>query len=339
MSKAKNTIRIFYSWQSDLSSQFTKGFFREAIQQAVTDKETVSPEITIIVDEATSNTAGSPEIPDTILDKLNRCDIFIGDLSIINNNQNEFRKTPNPNVLFETGYARAILGWSRIIMLFNSAYGDINDLPFDLNKRRITKINCSNKEKRKEQLGIIRKALFEGIGSIIQKGPIKPFVHSDNKSLLKVENDNKKVIEILSCLHLESIDTLFENLPDYVYSPAFDCWQNLKSVLKKSNFFVYDEMLETLIKDFMKSYDSIMELALSESFPARNPYVDFNKFIFHEDQSEKFYKRQRVIERKAKEMKTNLEKLLNHIRQNFHEISIETLQAKAKKHTRLNKNK
>ncbi|MCK5798942.1 MAG: hypothetical protein KAI47_17240 [Deltaproteobacteria bacterium] len=47
------------------------------------------------------------------------------------------RRTPNPNVLFETGYAFKSLGFNRILMVFNDAYGETKDLPFDLGLKRV----------------------------------------------------------------------------------------------------------------------------------------------------------------------------------------------------------
>lgn len=45
---------------------------------------------------------------------------------------------PNPNVLIELGYAIKVLGWSKIICLFNSETGNIEDLPFGINHNRVT---------------------------------------------------------------------------------------------------------------------------------------------------------------------------------------------------------
>ena len=42
----------------------------------------------------------------------------------------------NPNVLLELGYALAVLGTERIVMVFNEAFGSTRDLPFDLGSKR-----------------------------------------------------------------------------------------------------------------------------------------------------------------------------------------------------------
>lgn len=70
----------------------------------------------------------------TILEKIDRAQMFVGDVTIVN--QGAPRLTPNPNVVHELGYARRALGDERIIMVLNTAYGVPKDLPFDLNHQR-----------------------------------------------------------------------------------------------------------------------------------------------------------------------------------------------------------
>jgi hypothetical protein len=42
----------------------------------------------------------------------------------------------NPNVLIELGYAAALLGWDRVVLVLNKHYGSPERLPFDLKFRR-----------------------------------------------------------------------------------------------------------------------------------------------------------------------------------------------------------
>lgn len=62
--------------------------------------------------------------------------MFVGDISLINDSQSA-RRTPNPNVLLELGYALHALGPARVILVFNRAYGAVEELPFDLRMRRV----------------------------------------------------------------------------------------------------------------------------------------------------------------------------------------------------------
>src|SRR5262249_19283996 len=73
---------------------------------------------------------------------IDQAQVFVCDVSIINQDaltQNpDARPTSNPNVLVELGYALKKLGAERIILIFNTAYGKPEQLPFDLRFRRVT---------------------------------------------------------------------------------------------------------------------------------------------------------------------------------------------------------
>ena len=133
MAKAKSVI--FYSWQSDLDGKTTRSFIEDALKRAVKalrkdDSLAVEP----VIDRDTKDVPGSPDIAKTILEKIGRAQIFVGDVSIIN--QGAKRLTPNPNVVYELGYARKALGDEHIVMVMNTAYGVQTDLPFDLRQHR-----------------------------------------------------------------------------------------------------------------------------------------------------------------------------------------------------------
>lgn len=128
---------IFYSWQSDLENKYNRTFIQECLEKAcrIISKD-ANYNIDAVIDRDTYGIAGSPSIVEAITGKIARSDVFVCDISIINVNEGG-RKTPNPNVLYELGFASAILGWERIIMIQNTAFGNIEDLPFDLRGRRI----------------------------------------------------------------------------------------------------------------------------------------------------------------------------------------------------------
>lgn len=73
-------------------------------------------------------------------------DIFVADVTIINGDYLG-RKTPNPNVLIELGYAIKSLDWNRIILLYNEDYGSIEEIPFDINHQRMTKYSLMGETK------------------------------------------------------------------------------------------------------------------------------------------------------------------------------------------------
>jgi hypothetical protein len=188
---------IFYSWQSDLEPALTREFIEDALRAAATNlKGDEKVKIEAVVDRDTVGVVGTPGIAETILQKIDECDVFVCDVSIINSSEEvskanflvqlvravahvilertfKYRRikrlAPNPNVLIELGYAAGRIGWDRIILLQNTAYGDPGTLPFDLRNRRTIPFNLSAKETRpdeKQQLrneleGALRKALTD----------------------------------------------------------------------------------------------------------------------------------------------------------------------------------
>lgn len=130
-------FRIFYSWQSDLPNPTNRGFIQDALERAarnVARDDTV--EVEPVVDRDTQGLTGSPAIDHAIFEKIGNAQSFVADVSIINAGA-KGRKTPNPNVLLELGFAAKALGWDRVVLVFNTATGDPTvDLPFDLRPRR-----------------------------------------------------------------------------------------------------------------------------------------------------------------------------------------------------------
>ncbi len=88
-----------------------------------------------MVERDTQGLPGSPDICNAILKKIASCNIFVADISLIG--KAEGRPTPNPNVLFEAGYALRALGWENVIFVMNAATGSLEQLPFDLRQRRV----------------------------------------------------------------------------------------------------------------------------------------------------------------------------------------------------------
>lgn len=118
--------------------------------------------ILLEIDKATRKTSGSPDIAEALFNKINTCSVFVADISIINQSCDSKRKTPNPNVLIELGYAARTLGWEKIICVFNSDYGNLSDLPFDLRNRRVMSYSLKGSIKSE-----IKKTVSKDIQSAI----------------------------------------------------------------------------------------------------------------------------------------------------------------------------
>jgi hypothetical protein len=127
---------IFYSWQSDLPSNSNRGFIETCLKKVIKQVDKDMPfQLEFNIDRDTKSEIGTPNILESIFKKIDRSKIFIADISIINSDSTG-RKCPNPNVLVELGYAARVLGWERVFCFYNTDYGSIEELPFDLRQRR-----------------------------------------------------------------------------------------------------------------------------------------------------------------------------------------------------------
>ncbi len=130
---------VFYSWQSDTDSKYNRNYIRNLLDSF---SKSYSP-CSIEISESVGNKPGSPNIADTIIAKIDKANIFVCDLTPIK--ELNGKQLPNPNVLFELGYAVCRLGWERIICVVNTVYGDIDKMPFDIRQNRISHYKYSDK--------------------------------------------------------------------------------------------------------------------------------------------------------------------------------------------------
>lgn len=188
--------RVFYSWQSDLPNSTNRSFINSAIEKAITEI-TSDETFTLIpfLDRDTAGLAGSPDIAASIFDKINQSSVFICDLSIVNGISEEYRSTPNPNVLIELGYAISELGWDKIILIMNEVYGGIDLLPFDLRGRRILSYKITSDaehktDERKKVVSILKNGIREILINLDKREDVKL-----NAEELTVQNQNSLQID------------------------------------------------------------------------------------------------------------------------------------------------
>lgn len=168
-------VTIFYSWQSDLPNNTNRGFIQRALEKAI---ESITAQEQLVIEPClerdTAGVSGTPDIASTIFRKIDECHIFVGDVSIINPKTRSGRKTPNPNVLLELGYAAKKLTWDNVICVFNTAFGKTEELPFDLRFRRmalysVTEEQVSKAEERDKLASIFQTALHPILLGLNQK--------------------------------------------------------------------------------------------------------------------------------------------------------------------------
>lgn len=229
---------VFYSWQSDTNQKYNRNFIEDCLKRAIKNINK-QVEISYVLDRDTKNKEGTPDIAKTIFEKIDNCQLFIADITLINYFSDIQRKTPNPNVLVELGYAASKIGWENIICVFNSSFGEVNKLPFDIKSRRVLQYSLngqSNKKDTKNQL--VR--IFE---NIINK------------------------IDINQIQKQYKIKKVFKDEPDYVMKIAIEqseYWEfELLGKLLDIRFFKLDQELDNIAKGFVFGQKQIMS---SEDF-------------------------------------------------------------------------
>lgn len=143
------THTLFFSWQTDTDKSGNRNYIESCLKKALSKiRNGHSFKLDYRIDQATDKKQGTPDISDSIFRKINLATVFVADVTLINGSSRK-KKVPNPNVLIELGYAARVLGWENIICIFNTKYGKIESLPFDIKGRRIM---CYNSEDPKSKL-------------------------------------------------------------------------------------------------------------------------------------------------------------------------------------------
>ncbi len=193
-SDVASPVTVFYSWQSDLPNATNRGFIGDCLERAIKELR-ADPKLKVdpCLDRDTQNVPGSPDIASTIFDKIDRCGLFVCDVSVVNSSSSE-RPTPNPNVLIELGYAVKRLGWNRIVCVFNSAFGKVEKLPFDLRQRRVRCYNLQQGSDKAEQRKLLTGLLKADLRSILNAS-----VPQENRGAESVLNVTFRAIAVHLC--------------------------------------------------------------------------------------------------------------------------------------------
>lgn len=160
--------KVFYSWQSDSDQKCNRNFIEDCLKQALKKINREIPEDSVLgIDKDTIGVPGSPDIVNTILEKIDASECFVADITPVG--QIGQKQIPNPNVMFELGYATSSLKSNRVILICNTAYSNLGELPFDLGLKRIisyeldTSTSGEDKAKCKAELILKLASALRGI--------------------------------------------------------------------------------------------------------------------------------------------------------------------------------
>ncbi|HEE0107692.1 TPA: nucleotide-binding protein [Citrobacter gillenii] len=319
-------ITIFFSWQSQLDKNKNTNFIRNALRKSIKKIEQERENIKITLDEATRGETGSPNITATIQQKIPLCNIFIADITIISPDKNTSILTPNPNVMFELGYAVAEIGWPRVICLTNDFYQhSINDLPFDIKGQRISPYNSDNPEDK------LKKELCTYITAIIDKNPKTPQeLRGVSIKQIQHERNVKNISFIMSYLHTPTLSRFVSETPLYIRGDVFTCWESFKSILKSNEFQLYDSKLKEIFNSIYDSWGNILSAGpfYYESVSNGFDHV-FPKHKIYE--SKKAKEAWDIIEEEATTLKSEIAELTAYLHRNYAEVDLDETNRQAMK--------
>jgi hypothetical protein len=138
-------MKIFWSWQSDTPGAIGRFLVRDALRLAV-ERLKQDPEIdeptrdALHLDHDRQGVPGSPDLVRAILEKIDAAEVVVADVTVVGVVTDVLagekpKKLVNSNVATEFGYALRALTYRKVLMVFNSHYGNYEDLPFDFRQR------------------------------------------------------------------------------------------------------------------------------------------------------------------------------------------------------------
>ncbi len=278
---------VFYSWQSDLPNACNRGFIQGALENAAAAiKADDTVEIEPVVDRDTQGVPGAPDIASTIFAKITAADVFVADVSIVE--RGEKRATPNPNVLIELGYAFKALGHERVILVFNRAFGKIEELPFDLKMRRVLAYDMpADAKERAPERKILEKQLDEAIRAAL--GTIRPAPAPSIPAVAAIEGQQTNRIIVLR----RNLDEIFKSLDQLQPKKTSDggTVDELISALNLTQEMVAEFSKIAEVVAAMNDTDAALEIArwfgrlferynLPENFAGTYTDADFDYFRF-----------------------------------------------------------
>jgi predicted nucleotide-binding protein len=273
----KKKVIVFYSWQSDSPKKTNLNAIRNALKAAAKAIEVSHPDLTVVSDEATRDTSGSPNIALKILEKVAAADVFLADLTTITSPRAK-RPCPNPNVDYELGYAVGELGWDRVILMFNTAFGKFpGDLPFDIIQQRASPyklVEADPHSAHKPLEDLVKAAIL----AVISKNPKRPSeLRGLSPDKLRHDQDVTNMKWLMSNVHVPTMDTHIEELPHRFTDRALFFSDVFNGVIENSLFNLYDPVLKAAVDKLYLawraalSYDQEYDSKFGKTYVFTNP--------------------------------------------------------------------
>jgi len=311
---------VFYSWQTEIPITDNKKPIQLSLTDACQEIAKKYADFDYILDESTRDTPGSPNIPETIFSKISLSDIFVADITTTNNlSDAATRRNCNSNVLIELGFAIAILGWERIILLFNKQYGTFpDDIAFDIDRYRILDFKITNKDD-KSGMGQLAKELANNIETIFNKKPLKALeklsLEPEQKKKL---NDINTITEFCKSIDIIAIEEFIKEFDTRFNGEIFFFYEDFKAKFESSYFYLYDEDIKVKFECYLNLWSQ--SFSFYRYYRATKGY----NFIFTTEniRTSDDYKILEEIRKTQIELMKSFKDLLGTIRKNWVEVDL-----------------
>lgn len=321
-------VYVFYSWQSDSPKKTNQNAIRTALGKAAKKISADRSGIKIIIDEATRDTSGSPNIPSTILEKIQESEIFIADITTITP-LGLGRPCPNPNVTYELGYAIGELGWDRVVLLFNKALGEFpKDLPFDFAQHRVSVYQFAKDEDSKTAQESLEQILKMAIIAVLDKNPKRTAeLRGLSREKLEHDHDVENMNWLMSAIHLPTLDQHISDMPHSISARALWFWENFRGVVANSLFSLYDPALKDAVDRLFFAWGAAVSHGEQYEETGGDTYI----FTSPGDMPLRGDRQQiwDEIENARTEMRRALDQILERLRESYIEVNVRKANAKA----------
>ncbi len=334
----RKSVRVFYSWQSDLPDPVNAQLIRSALSTAATNlSEDEDLQAKVYVDEATRGLAGSPNIAHAILAKIEQADMFVCDITKVaefKSEEGEIRKCCNPNVAIELGYAIHELGWDRVILVFNTAYGRLPiDLPFDVQGHRTSRYRCKaefmagklsaeSNTNIANAKGLLRGQLSEALRTVIVKSSKRPAeLKEHSPEAIKRAQDVQQLNDVFYWIHLRVIDQFFDRVAyGRLTDASVEFYRHLAGVVDSTEFHFHNPELEALTLGFVRAWSGCFKYVDCMEY---NPHRNDHYFRMPMDipESPEQGKQYRYMMAQRRPTREALDALLRYVRNHYLEIN------------------
>ena len=245
---------VFYCWQSHINQKLNRYLIRDALKGAIRDVQRTLEEknfdIELVFDSDTSGRAGSVAVADEILKKIRNCSMFIADVTPTLASEDGDRAYPNPNVMLELGFAVQAVGWSKISLVLNRAFGTNETLPFDIRHRRIGGYDCEDLEQRTTASGVLRSLFANAITMLLEEISRGEY-QKDAGADVPRERDLRLLREVMETIHVPTVHQFIESgLSSSLFYDAVFYWESFNSIVKSAWFRFYDSELKQKVEQF-----------------------------------------------------------------------------------------